>query len=144
MIASSFLNAQVHAGRRAQHLVDVGLGHAVGDERDLQVPLGAVAHGALARHLLAVEEVGPAGRGTLQLVAVVGEHEVVDDRADAWPCTVPGRWPPPAILATSNFRTAFVAARFEFVGFHHHVPGVAAALDLRAQHAKAAVHRLRR
>ena len=50
---------------RAQHLVDVLRRHAVGDQRHLEVPLGAVADRPLAREFLRIEEVGPAGRSGL-------------------------------------------------------------------------------
>ena len=99
---------------------------------------------ALAREFLGVEEVGPAGRRGLDLVAVVGEHQVVDDRADAAGVHGTGQV---ACGATDLgdvelLVQALVAADLELVGLDlHDVPVVVAALDLRAQHAEAAVPR---
>src|SRR5690606_15413362 len=126
-----------------QHLVDVGRRHAVGHQCDLQIALRALTQGPLARELLRVEEVGPAAGRLLQLVLVVGEDEVPHDGADA-AFMLGGRQI--AVLAADSVpidrqKHALVAAELQLLAFDlNDVPaGIRAALDLRAQHADAAI-----
>ena len=126
----------------AQHFVDVLGRHAVSDQRHLQIPLGTVAQRALAWVFFGVEEIGPAGGRGLGLVAVIGQHQVVDDGAHA-----AGMHAARQVAAGTTdlggvqlFEQALVAAHFQLVGLDlHHVPAAVAALDLGAQHAQPAV-----
>jgi hypothetical protein len=79
----------------------------------------------------------------LVLVAVVGEHQVVDDGADAARVHGAGQVACGAadLGDVELLVQAFVAADLELVGLDlNDVPVVVAALDLGAQHAEAAVH----
>ena len=77
------LEGPVDAGRRAEHLVDLVDGHAVGDQGELELGFRVLAHTALARELLHVEEIGERGwLGTREFALVVGVDRGPHDLAD--------------------------------------------------------------
>ena len=66
-----------------QHLVDVGDRHAIGHQRPFEVLRRRLAHGALAREFLRVENIEHRSRRLFQHGRIIGQHVAVDIDADA-------------------------------------------------------------
>ncbi|MNZ74595.1 hypothetical protein D3C78_930460 [compost metagenome] len=120
----------VLAGLGGEHLVELFVLHAVGEQGEFQGGLGQLAQAALAGEFLDVPEIAPAGGSAGELVAVVGEHRGVDEEANA--AGLDGAGNEVLILQADLrrvdlFEHALVAAAGEFGALHFdHVPGDAA------------------
>ena len=77
------LERTLDAGLGAENLVDLVRLHAVGDQREFQRELGALAHAALAGEFLEIPEIGPGRRSGFQRIRVIGKDGRPHEDADA-------------------------------------------------------------